>query len=260
MSVLNTAHCSLLTVHCLLFTAYCLLLTAPLPHSLPALASLIAQPEKSWPCHSVVAQCLNRPFVPAYRAPEHSDKRIIARRIAEGVGILAERLRRLPAAYPHWHRFDPAAYFDLRPEQVEAMVRIEALGATLDVTIYADLLSPAFRRAERFWAREFCPAYFVAGQKDVFDAHFWQRILPAMQRRLSEAREEISLAGETLFGQGDVTFLSVSAASDERASHQHRIPDDETLIILYRDLPTLTLRRSYDILEMIGPGTHNHHR
>ena len=223
-----------------------------MPHSLPALASFIAQPEKSWPCHSIVVQCLNRPFVPAYRAPEQADKSVVARRIAEGVAILAERLRRLPRAYPHWHRFDPAAYFDLHPRQVTAMVRIEALGATLDVTLYADLLSPAFRRAERFWAREFCPAYFAAGQKDAFDAHFWQRILPGMQRRLQDAREEIALAGELLFARGDITFLAASAASDERASHQHRIPDDQELISLYHDIPTLTLRRSYDILEMMS--------
>ncbi len=224
-----------------------------MPHSLPALASFIAQPEKIWPCNSVVIKCLNRPFVPAYRAPEKGDRAYIARQIAEGVAILAERLRRLPGAYPHWHRFDPAAYFDLHPQQVEMMVRIEALGATLDVTIYADLLSPAFRRAERFWAREFCPAYFAAGRRDAFDAHFWQRILPAMQRRLQEAREEIALTGEWLFRQGDVTFLAATAARDERASHQHRIPDDETIISLYQSLPTLTLRRSYDILEMIQP-------
>ena len=193
--------------------------------------------------------------MPAYRAPEQADKTVIARHIAGGVAILAERLRRLPRAYPHWHRFDPAAYFDLHPRQVEAMVRIEALGATLDVTIYADLLSPAFRRAERFWATEFCPAYFAAGQKDVFDVHFWQRILPAMQRRLQEAREEIALAGDMLFGRGDLTFLAASAASDERASHQHRIPDDEALISLYHDIPSLTLRRSYDILEMMSEET-----
>ncbi len=231
-----------------------------MPHSLPALASLIAQPEKSWPCNSVVAQCLTRPFVPAYRAPEQGDKLVIARHIAEGVSILAERLRRLPRAYPHWHRFDPVSYFDLHPHQVEAMVRIEVLGATLDVTLYADMLSPAFRRAERFWAREFCPAYFAAGQKDVFDAHFWQRTLPAMQRRLREAREELALAGEVLFSRGDVTFLSLSAAGDERASHQHRIPEDQGLITLYQDIPTLTLRRSYDILEMLGPEVRPHHR
>jgi len=191
--------------------------------------------------------------VPAYRAPEQSDKAITARNIAEGVAILAERLRRLPQAYPYWHRFDPAAYFDLHPQQVAAMVRIEALGATLDVTIYADLLSPAFRRAERFWANEFCPAWFASGQKDAFDAHFWQRTLPAMQRRLQAAREEIALAGEQLFSRGNITFLSLSAASDERASHQHRIPEDETLISLYHNIPSLTLRRSYDILEMMAP-------
>ncbi len=224
----------------------------PLPHSLPALAALIAQPEKSWPCDSVVGHLLDRPFVPAYRAPEQQDKMVIARRIAAGVALLAERLQRLARAYPHWRRFDPVAYFDLHPQQAAALLRIETLGATLDVTIYADMLSPAFRRAERFWARDFCPAYLAAGQADAFDVYFWQRVLPAMQRRLHDARQEITLAGELLFSQGDLTFLSVSAAQDERASHLHRIPDDEAQINLYHALPTLTLRRSYDILEMMG--------
>ena len=190
--------------------------------------------------------------MPAYRAPERGNPQVIARRIAEGVGILAERLHRLPHAYPHWHPFDPAAYFDLYPEQVAALVRIERLGATLDVTIYADLLSPAFRRAERFWATEFCPAFFAAGQKDAFEQHFQQRTLPAMQRRLQEAREEIARAWDILSSRNDLTFLSVSAALDERIIHQHRLPEDDPgLIDLYHSLPTLTLSRSYDILEMI---------
>ncbi len=190
--------------------------------------------------------------MPAYRAPERGDHHTVARRIADGVSILAERLQRLPRAYPNWHPFDPAAYFDLFPEQVAALVRIERLGATLDVTIYADLLSPAFRRAERFWAQEFCPAYFASGQNDAFDHHFQQRTLPAMQRRLQEAREEIALAADILFQRGDVAFLSVSAALDERISHLHRLPQqDPALLDIYHNLPTLTLSRSYDILEMM---------
>ncbi|HFQ94974.1 MAG TPA: hypothetical protein ENK30_00215 [Anaerolineae bacterium] len=197
-------------------------------------------------------QHLQRPFVPAYRAPERGDPQVIVRRIAEGVSILAERLRRLPQAYPHWHPFDPAAYFDLYPEQVPAIVRIDRLGATLDVILYADLLSPAFRRAERFWAAEFCPAYFAAGRDDAFAQHFQQRTLPAMQRRLQEAREEIARAAELLYGRDDVAFLAVSAALDERIAHEHRLPEDDPgLIDLYHSLPTLTLSRSYDILEMI---------
>jgi hypothetical protein len=197
--------------------------------------------------------------VPAYRAPERQQQQKVARLMAQGVKILAERLHRLPQAYPHWARFDPSAYFDLHPRQVDALLRIEVLGATLDITIYADMLSPAFRRAERFWAREFCPAYFAAGQQDAFDDHFWQRTLPAMQRRLQSAREEISLAGNLLFGLGDATFLSATAAHDERAYHQHRIPDDTHLLSIYHDLPTLTLRRSYDILEMMQTAAHAQH-
>ena len=223
-----------------------------MPHSLPALTTLIARPETSWPCNSIVDNHLHRPFVPAYRAPEYGDPLLVARRIADGVAILAERLRRLPASYPHWHRFDPVAYFDLFPEQVLALVRIEALGATLDVTLYADLLSPAFRRAERFWTQAFCPAYFASGQEDSFHNHFYRRTLPAMQRRLQEARLEIALAGDLLYQQGDITFMAASAALDERASHQHRLPaEDEALLSFYQRIPTLTLRRSYDILEMI---------
>ena len=190
--------------------------------------------------------------MPAYRAPEQGDKHLIARRIAEGILILAERLQRLPRAYPHWHPFDPAAYFDLYPEQLPAVVRIDRLGATLDVTIYGDMLSPAFRRAERFWAREFCPAFFAAGENDAFAQHCQQRTLPAMQRRLQEAREEIELAWKILYERGDLLFLTHSAALDERIAHLHRLPeDDPSLLDLYHNLPTLTLGRSYDILEMI---------
>ena len=190
--------------------------------------------------------------MPAYRAPERGDPLVIARRIAEGVSILADRLHRLPRAYPYWRPFDAASYFDLYPEQVQALVRMERLGATLDVTIYADLLSPAFRRAERFWATEFCPAFFAAGEGDAFARHFQQRTLPGMQRRLQEARDEIALAAEILYQRDDIAFLAVSAALDERITHQHRLPeDDPALIDLYHRLPTLTLSRSYDILEMI---------
>lgn len=225
---------------------------AILPHSLPALTSLIAQPETSWPCHSIVDLYLHRPFVPAYRAPEYGEQALVARRIANGVAILAERLRRFSRSYPHWHRFDPAPYFDLFPDQAAALVRIDVLGATLDITIYADMLSPAFRRAERFWAQAFCPAWFASGRNDAFDSHFYQHTLPAMQRRLQEARAEIAQAGDILYRRDDITFLASSAALDERAAHQHRLPaDDKAIRSLFHHIPTLTLRRSYDILEVM---------
>ena len=175
------------------------------------------------------------------------------RRLPDAVALLAERLDRLATAYPHWECFDPAAYFDLRPAQVEAMVRIERLGATLDVTLHADLLSPAFRSAERFWAAEFCPAYHAAGRgpHDAFADHFTRRILPAMQRRMQQAREEIAEVGKMLFARGDVTFLMAAAAPDERHRHLQQLPPgDEDLSLLFLQIPSLTLSRSFDLLEM----------
>jgi len=196
---------------------------------------------------------LEEPLVPAYRVPLRGPAEKQRRRLADAVALLAERLDRLARAFPHWTRFDPAAYFDLRPLQVKAMVRIERLGATLDVTIHADLLSPAFRSAERFWAAEFCPAYHASGggPNDAFAQHFARRILPAMQRRMKQAREEIAEAGKLLFRRGDVTFLMAAAAPDERYRHLPQLPPGhEDLSLLFLKIPSLTLSRSFDLLEM----------
>lgn len=221
-----------------------------MPASLPALAANIAHPEQSWPCHSVVQTLTRRPFVPAYRVPYRGDS---ATRLADAVALLAERLDRLPLAYPHWPRFDPGAYFDLHRSQIGAMLRTERLGATLDITLQADLLSPAFRAAARYWAAEFCPAYHAAYdlQENAYTAHFLQRALPGMQRRMRKAREEIAAAGALLFERGDATFLAAAAAPDERERHIRRIATgEEDLDLVMRDIPTLTLSRSFDLLEM----------
>ncbi len=176
-------------------------------------------------------------------------------RLADAVALLAERLDRLPSAYHHWQMgesgFEAGAYFDLHPLQVEAMVRTEILGATLDVTLHADLLSPAFRSAERFWAEHFCPAYHASspGGDDAYSENFRQHILPAMQRRLEMASSEIAAAGALLFERGDVTFLLAAAAPDERQRHlDHLPPGDEDWAPLFLQLPSLTLSRSFDRL------------
>lgn len=224
-----------------------------MPASLPALAANIAHPEQCWPCHSVVQNLLHRPFVPAYRVPLRGDSATRTTRLADAVALLAERLDRLPTAYPHWQRFDPGAYFDLRQPQVITMLRAERLGATLDITLQADLLSPAFRSAARFWAAEFCPAYHAAYdlQENAYTANFLQRALPGMQRRMRKAREEIAAAGELLFERGDTTFLAAAAALDERERHIRRLAaSEEDLDLVMRDIPTLTLSRSFDLLEM----------
>ncbi len=227
-----------------------------MPTSLPALAAALAEPQRAWPCQSDARALLNQPLVPAYRVPARGRHEECRRRLADAVAILAERLDRLPQAYGQWRVFDAGAFFDLRPCQLQALLRMESLGATLDLTLHADLLSPAFRVAERFWAEHFCPAYHAGGRQtdDAFGQHFRRQILPAMQRRLDAAREDLSAAGRLLFERGDVTFLLSAAAPDERQRHLLTLPPgDEDLALLFLDLPSLTLSRSYDLLE--GAGT-----
>lgn len=207
-------------------------------------------------------QFQNAKLVPSYHVPFHGERGHRTRRLADATALLAERLDRLPAVFPHWRRLDLCAYFDLRRPQAQAMLRWEQLGATLDVTIYADLLSPAFRTAERYWAREFCPAFHVAGHvlnaasvsaTSTFVSHFRRRVIPAMQRRLQTAVEEIAAAGELLFQRGDVTFLAAAAGHDERTRHLPWLPpDDAEAVTIFHRLPSLTLSRSFDLLDVLS--------
>jgi len=224
-----------------------------LPSSLPSLAAQIALPHQSWPCHSISQGFLGEALVPAYRVPIRGVQERTIQHLADAIALLADRLDRLQHAYTHWRQFESGAYFDLRPCQSGPLVRTERLGATLDVTLHADLLSPAFRTAERYWAREFCPAYHAASDKqdDPYTVHFFRRALPAMQRRMQLAREEISAAGELLYQRGDMTFLATASAPDERERHIQRFPpSEEDIALVFLEIPTLTLSRSFDLMEM----------
>ncbi len=191
-------------------------------------------------------------IVPAYLVPSTADSRHRIHRLADAVAILAERLQRLQAALPFWRQFDAGAYFDLRPAQVQTMVHIERLGAVLDITIYADLLSPAFHVAESYWAHSYCPAFYAASVSSVDDAfkrYFQQHTQPAMQAYLDAARDEIAAAGNLLYQRGDLTFLAAAAAPDEQ--QRHSLPLDSVAydaLILPPHLPSLTLSRSFDLL------------
>jgi hypothetical protein len=224
-----------------------------LPSSLPSLAAQIAIPHQSWPCHSTSQGFLDEPLVPAYRVPIRGSQERRIQHLADGIALLADRLERLQQAYSHWRKFEAGAYFDLRPCQSGPLVRTERLGATIDVTLHADLLSPAFRTAERCWAQQFCPAYHAASdrQDDPYTIHFFRRALPAMQRRMQQAREEISAAGELLFQRGDLTFLATASAPDERERHIQRFPPgEEDIALVFLEIPTLTLSRSFDLMEL----------
>lgn len=224
-----------------------------MPASLPALAAHLAQPFRYWPCQSLAASFAHTPFVSAYYVPEHGSAAHRIQRLADAVAILAERLHRLQNALAYWRHFDAGAYFDLRPAQTRALVCFERLGAVIDITLYADLLSPAFRTAERFWGESYCPAYHAATQSptDAFTQDFRLHTQPTMREYIRAAQEEIATAGNLLFQRGDVTFLAAAAAPDERQRHMSRHPLVETdLFPSFLQLPTLTLSRSFDLLEI----------
>jgi len=224
-----------------------------LPASLPDLAAHLAQPFRYWPCQSLAASFAHISFVPAYRVPAHGDARRRIQRLADAIAILAERLHRLQKALAYWRHFDASAYFDLRPAQTRAIVRFERLGAVIDVTLYADLLSPAFRVAERFWGESYCPAYYAATESptDIFTQDFRLHTQPTMQEYLRSAQEEIAAVGNLLFQRGDITFLAAAAAPDERQRHiTHLSLADNDLFPSFLHLPTLTLSRSFDLLEI----------
>jgi len=216
------------------------------------LAAHLAQPFHYWPCTSLTATFAHSSFVPAYSVSPQADARHRIHRLADAVAILAERLHRLQQALPYWRHLDAGVYFDFRPIQTQAIVHIERLGAALDVTLYADLLSPAFRLAEHYWATSYCPAYYAADQSrnDAFTQHFRQQAQPTMQAHLQTARHEIAAAGELLFQRGDISFLTAAAAPDEQQRHAaHLLRPENKLFLFSRHLPTLTLSRSFDLLE-----------
>ena len=60
---------------------------------------------------------------------------------------LAERLRRLGAAYGEWRTFEPEPYFDLYGEQVQLLVHLAERVSTVYVAFYVDALLPSFQAA-----------------------------------------------------------------------------------------------------------------
>lgn len=101
------------------------------------------------------------PLVQMYRIPAGADPASEAHAAAHVLLAVAERLRRLAAAYGEWESFDVQAYFDLSASQAARLVHVAERVSTVHVTFYADLLLPAFRTAAAFWQTEFRPAYLT---------------------------------------------------------------------------------------------------
>ena len=120
---------------------------------------------------------------------------------------LAERLRRLAAAYGEWRTFEPEPYFDLYGEQAQLLVHIAERVSTVHVAFYVDALLPSFQAAVDCLALELAPARFQNGAFVLAQAAMserWLRLLAVLQT----AREHLV---------HDAGFLASNGAGEERS-------------------------------------------
>lgn len=120
---------------------------------------------------------------------------------------LAERLRRLAAAYGEWRTFEPEPYFDLYGEQAQLLVHIAERVSTVHVAFYVDALLPSFQAAVDCLALELAPARFQNGAFTLAQAAMserWLRLLAVVQT----AREHLA---------HDAGFLASNGAGEERS-------------------------------------------
>jgi hypothetical protein len=219
-----------------------------LPRSLPALAAGILQTDKAWRVRSDVARLAAEPLPPVYYVDETLAVAAQAERVAQAVAELAQKLARLQHAYPAWPLFDPGAYFDLQPCHLASLSRVEETRNIVRVRLYADLLAPAFRAAERYWVGTFLPAYHAGSGSDALDAfrgHLYVEAAPTLARLLDEATGVTQDVLDLLAGNLEV--VSLLGGLEERIQHRPRpgttlapgLPT--TLQRLPRAMPTLTL-------------------
>ncbi len=199
--------------------------------SLPALKQALSRMEDIAPTQSAAAVFEAADLVRAYRVPACEEVEGEARALAKAVALLAERTIRLESAYEYWQPFEPGPYFDLRALHAELMCQVEERNGLVHVRVYADLLSPSFRAAERFCVDEFLPIVRASRTAKLPRRVKWarelqQRMWPALQERLTRAEQVIEQAIAHLTQAGNVSFIVAWGAVEERRrvgpqSHEH---------------------------------------
>jgi hypothetical protein len=132
--------------------------------STPALAAAIRRTHKRMEIPGSMRSLLrHNPIVQMYHVSPGpaGDKSIQheAQSAAHMLMAVAERLRRLRAAYGAWRHFDACAYFDLTSPQTDRLLQISERVTMVHVVFYADALLPSFQNAEAFWQENFRPDY-----------------------------------------------------------------------------------------------------
>lgn len=194
-----------------------------MPRSLPALAAGILQSQHAWTVRSDAARLDLEPLPPAYRVEETATESAQVEQVARAVAELAQKLARLKHAYPAWPLFDSSAYFDLYPCHLASLSRVEEIGQIVRVRLYADLLAPAFRAAERNWVEAFLPAYHAGASDDASDAfrsHLHDEAAPTLTRLWDEATGVIQGTLDLLAGNLEV--VSALGGLEERIQHRPR--------------------------------------
>ncbi len=211
--------------------------------SLPALKQALSRMEEPAPAQSAAALFEAADLVRAYRVPACRGPEEEARNLAKAVALLAERAVRLESAYEFWEPFEPGPYFDLRAEHAMLMCQVEERRGLVHVRLYADLLSPSFRAAERFCIEEFLP-FLYAGSGRGSDREappsqaLRERMWPALRERLARAEWVIEQAIASLTRNGHVSFIVAWGAAEERRRASSQAA---------RRSPTLTLDFSFPL-------------
>jgi hypothetical protein len=153
------------------------------------------------------------------------------------VSDLAERMRRLAAAYGEWQQFEVEPYFDLYGEQAELLVRVAERVSTVHVTFFVDPLLPSFAAAVDYLALHLAPARFRNGAYAAAQAEMAQRWLRLAQV-IEAARRHLA---------HDVGYLAGNGAGEERSRWRTawQTPAPEGLLRALApplaETPTLTL-------------------
>lgn len=236
-----------------------------MPRSLPALASGIVQSHRAWWVRSAAAAFEQAPLVPAYQVDLELDVEGQQRRAAQVMAELAPKVARLVEAYPWWSPFEPGPYFDLYEGHLSHFCRVEETQRAVRVRVYADLLLPAFRAAERYWVETFLPAYHAAHASrngtsspggDAFLDYLDHEAAPELAARLRAAEQSI-LGTLDLLGH-NLEVLNLLGGLEERIQHRPQavapgLP--EALQRLPRQMPTLTLDTWFTREEVEWPET-----
>ncbi len=228
--------------------------------SLPELARAWWTLDAQWPGISSTRRLLERPLVPAYRVPSGLSVEAQRERVARVINLLADRLARVPKVWHEWDVFDVEGFFDLYPAQAEVLVEIQETRSQVIVTLYADVLCPAFQEAEIFWSERVVPALHVAqpalfsrnGQpadpaSDAWVEELAHHLAPEMETHLYRAAEEMNAIRDILYRWGSVDFLVTSAAREERERITRSL-DGQVATRVWERLrlvPTLTLQLAF---------------